>query len=434
MALLRITSGDSAGAAFAIGSGSHRVGRADGNHLRLPDGSVSGSHCEVALDPAGNLIVRDLGSTNGTYIQGQRVREALVRPGQNLRLGNLELIFENSLAAQHTPAMSMPVKLPPPPVPQAPAPATLVEETAAAESLVAGPDDCVNHPGIRAIAVCTRCGRKACAKCTKQQKLGMAIVDFCMACGGQCKKMSVVAKEAAKAAAVPTTFGKAVSGAFKYPLRGNGLILLIIGTILYALMDAFLGTRIRMLNFYHLIAKIIAFVLGYGYLFAYMQRIVTSSASGEDEPPEWPEVSDISSDVIRPFWQLTFTIVVAFLPAFFVAEYLGPIPGQLANALGIVYFPMALLAVAMADSYTGLNPVYVASSIMKIPKQYFLTCLIFVGINLMWTNLRHDIYQIDIAFLPQVCYWFAYLYVLIVGMRILGCLYFLNRRQLGWGL
>src|ERR1051326_623316 len=116
MALLRITSGDSAGASFAIGSGSHRVARADGNHLRLPDGSVSSSHCEVALDPAGNLQIRDLGSTNGTYIEGQRVREALVQPGKRLLLGNLELVFENSLAAASAHAMPFSVNFPPPPV------------------------------------------------------------------------------------------------------------------------------------------------------------------------------------------------------------------------------------------------------------------------------------------------------------------------------
>src|ERR1044071_8895922 len=117
MALLKIVSGDSAGASFAVGNGEHRVGRADGNHIRLPDGSVSSSHCEVTLDAAGNLLVRDLNSTNGTFIEGQRVREALVLPGQTLRLGNLNLVFENSLATPQEPALPLPINLPPPPVP-----------------------------------------------------------------------------------------------------------------------------------------------------------------------------------------------------------------------------------------------------------------------------------------------------------------------------
>src|SRR5258706_9642139 len=163
MALLKIINGDSAGASYAIGSGSHRVGRADGNHVRLPDASVSSAHCEVTLDPAGNLIVRDLGSTNGTYIEGQRVREALVQPGQCLRLGNLELVYENGLAAACAPAIPVPINLPPPPVarvvapepPPPPAPAVPIQP---------GPDDCLGHPGIRATVVCMRCGKKACDK------------------------------------------------------------------------------------------------------------------------------------------------------------------------------------------------------------------------------------------------------------------------------
>jgi pSer/pThr/pTyr-binding forkhead associated (FHA) protein len=398
----------------------------------MPDGSVSSSHCEVALDPAGNLQIRDLGSTNGTFIEGERVREAVARPGQRLKFGNLELIFENSLAAAHTPAMPLPVNLPPPPVPRTVAPEPPPEPVILGEP---GPDDCIHHAGILASLLCTRCGKKICAKCTKQQKIGMQIVDFCMGCGGQCKKLSQVKKESEKAAAMPTSFGEAVKKSFKYPLRGNGIILLLIGTVHYALMDWFLGRPIRYLNFYMLIAKVIAFVLGYGYLFAYMQRIVTSSAAGDEDPPEWPEVSDIGQDIIAPFWQLVFAILFAFVPSWFVAGYLGPIPGQFVELLGAIYFPMALLAVAMSTSYTGFNPVFVASSIMKIPKPYFLTCIAFLALEFAWTHLRTSLYEeITIPVLPQLAYWFAYLYVLIVAMRILGMLYFLNRRQLGWGL
>src|SRR5205085_7834465 len=99
--------------------------------------------------------------------------------------------------------LPLPINLPPPPVAQPIAPEPPVEPIIPGPP---GPDDCGNHPGIRATVLCSRCGRKNCAKCVKQQKIGMKIVDFCQACGGQCKKLSEVAKEAAKAAAIPTTF------------------------------------------------------------------------------------------------------------------------------------------------------------------------------------------------------------------------------------
>src|SRR5207237_1249884 len=104
-------------------------------------------------------------------------------------------------------------------------------------------DDCVNHPGVKAKVICTRCSRRACGQCTKQQKLGMNIVDFCLHCGGQCKKVSLAAKEAAIAAARPKSFTAAVSQSFKYPFTGNGLILLVTGTIFFAFMDFLLGGR-----------------------------------------------------------------------------------------------------------------------------------------------------------------------------------------------
>lgn len=96
MALLRIKNGVEAGTALTLRRGTLRVGRSEGNDYQIADTSVSGGHCEVALDAAGNLAIRDLGSTNGTFVEGQRITEALMKPGQTLRLGNVELAFENT--------------------------------------------------------------------------------------------------------------------------------------------------------------------------------------------------------------------------------------------------------------------------------------------------------------------------------------------------
>jgi serine/threonine protein kinase len=76
-----------------------RIGRSEGNDYQIADPSVSGRHCEVTLDRAGSLLVRDVGSTNGTFVEGQRITEALMKPGQALRLGNVELAFENTKSA-----------------------------------------------------------------------------------------------------------------------------------------------------------------------------------------------------------------------------------------------------------------------------------------------------------------------------------------------
>jgi CheY-like chemotaxis protein len=71
------------------------IGRADGNLFQISDPSVSGRHCEVRLTGE-ELIVRDLQSTNGTFVDGKNVIEATLKPGQNFRLGDVELQLEMS--------------------------------------------------------------------------------------------------------------------------------------------------------------------------------------------------------------------------------------------------------------------------------------------------------------------------------------------------
>jgi CheY-like chemotaxis protein len=74
------------------------IGRHDGNVFQIAEISVSGRHCEVRLRD-GELVVRDLQSTNGTFADGKKISEGVVKPGQMLRVGEVELRFENSAAA-----------------------------------------------------------------------------------------------------------------------------------------------------------------------------------------------------------------------------------------------------------------------------------------------------------------------------------------------
>jgi CheY-like chemotaxis protein len=69
------------------------IGRAEGNAFKIPAASVSNCHCEVRQQ-GGELLVRDLCSTNGTFVQGKKVTEAVLKAGQILRLGEVEVRFE----------------------------------------------------------------------------------------------------------------------------------------------------------------------------------------------------------------------------------------------------------------------------------------------------------------------------------------------------
>jgi pSer/pThr/pTyr-binding forkhead associated (FHA) protein len=69
------------------------VGRLPDNAFQVADASVSSHHAEILLRGK-EVVVRDLDSTNGTFIGGERVTEAVLKPGQILRLGLIDMRLE----------------------------------------------------------------------------------------------------------------------------------------------------------------------------------------------------------------------------------------------------------------------------------------------------------------------------------------------------
>jgi predicted component of type VI protein secretion system len=66
------------------------VGRVSDNAFEIPEASVSSHHAEILLKGE-DVVIRDLDSTNGTFINGERITEAVLKPGQTLRFGTIEL-------------------------------------------------------------------------------------------------------------------------------------------------------------------------------------------------------------------------------------------------------------------------------------------------------------------------------------------------------
>ncbi len=79
------------------------IGRLEDNQFQLSEASVSSHHCEVLLR-ATDALVRDLDSTNGTFIDGEQIKEGTLKPGQSLRLGQIELVLEIDGVAPVAPA------------------------------------------------------------------------------------------------------------------------------------------------------------------------------------------------------------------------------------------------------------------------------------------------------------------------------------------
>ena len=88
---LIVLDGGIPGAMLRLAAGGTRLGRAPDNVLQLPEGSVSRYHAYLKADDDGMVRLTDLGSTNGTYLNGERVAEhtpVVLRDGDRLRFGS----------------------------------------------------------------------------------------------------------------------------------------------------------------------------------------------------------------------------------------------------------------------------------------------------------------------------------------------------------
>jgi predicted component of type VI protein secretion system len=99
------------------------IGRLEDNTFQIPEPSVSSHHCEVLLEGS-QVKIKDLNSTNGTFINGEKISEAVLAPGQTLRLGQIELRLESDAPGAPAPAPSSA-----PAAPAAPAPASTGRKT-----------------------------------------------------------------------------------------------------------------------------------------------------------------------------------------------------------------------------------------------------------------------------------------------------------------
>ncbi len=92
---LVVLEGPERGRRVPVHGGAARIGTAEGCDLRLTDRTASRVHCEIRVKPRA-VLVRDAGSTNGTFCEGIRLVEAEVPAGAVLRIGGSAVRIEIS--------------------------------------------------------------------------------------------------------------------------------------------------------------------------------------------------------------------------------------------------------------------------------------------------------------------------------------------------
>jgi hypothetical protein len=197
---------------------------------------------------------------------------------------------------------------------------------------------------------------------------------------------------------------------------------------------------------------LMARVIVLGYLFTYMQTIIHSTAVEEEEMPPLPSMTNFWEDIILPCLQLIGLTLISFAPAIGVGcwviateqESMGVLLLSV-FAFGCLYFPMAFLSVAMLDSVAAANPLQVIPSIFKVPIEYLVAVIALAGVlgiralgDFVLVELfprgltTHSIAKLLEMFAAQAFWSLASLYLLTVGMRILGTLYLTRKDKLGW--
>src|SRR5437868_8768435 len=106
------------------------VGRVEDNAFQIAEPSVSSHHAEIILR-GNDVVIKDLNSTNGTFINGEKISESVLKPGQVLRFGTVELKLEGKdgagAVAKSAPAATGAAKSAP--APSAPAKAAASGQT-----------------------------------------------------------------------------------------------------------------------------------------------------------------------------------------------------------------------------------------------------------------------------------------------------------------
>ena len=441
--------------------GANFLGRGFTNDFKIDDPSVSGSHCQIMVDQTG-ILITDLGSTNGTFVDRAPVKEAPLRTGQTVHIGSVEMLLQSDSpgvvrlpdppAATANPA-PVQIAVPPPPSPagglrinagHARAPQPIVQQAApapveapvappltpeAGATAAAGSNFCKFHPRTPARYFCGKCNKFFCELCVtaRGQK------RTCRGCGAECTSVQVKL-----ARPVQKKFFTLLPGAIIYPFKGSGLIVLISGTVVFAILE------LISMGWMSILAKAAAL----GYLFSYMQNIIHATAAEEVEMPGLPGLDD----VFGGFFRLAVTVCICFglpiifaiLRVFFEQEALGPLilPTLI---VGTLYFPMAFLAVAMKDSAMAANPMVVFPAIFKAPVGYFVTAILVTAVlvlrqvgNMITSGAAATSYStremstLFMAFGIRAFFSFANVYLLTVSMRILGLLYVVNKHKFGW--
>lgn len=235
-------------------------------------------------------------------------------------------------------------------------------------------------------------------------------------------------------------FSASLASALTFPMKGKGWAVVLGGAAFL-----WIAGLLAHVPFAGMGASLIGLVLS-GYYAAYYLRVISSSARGEEDLPDWPD--------FRSFWDDIWVPLIQFLAPFVLCVILPMALGmnlpwmhqeelvgmkafgavEIWGYLGLLYLPMALLAVGMCQSLWAVSPHVVIPAIVRTLPDYLVVLLAWLvvvpAVSKLFAGALAPLLRLPFGdFLAAA----VSLFFLLVQMRMLGLLYRRHRDHIGFG-
>jgi len=286
---------------------------------------------------------------------------------------------------------------------------------------------CTNHSTTQAFWICVKCQIPFCNSCIKKVPTHRGShAQVCKLCGGFVRALT-----GQEQLIKPPSFLELVLDAFVFPIRGQGKYIIFWGAIVFAILRIMMAVPL---------IGIVIFILATGYMVAFMMRIVSHTADGKDDLPSWPYFDGFWDDVIVPFLLFVWVILFTFSPLWLLKLYgnessLDSALPFVFEALGYFLLPMTILAVSIFKSFLVVSPHIIIPAIIRSFPQYGIALVALVFVYFIRVGIGYvlpDSNELIILLLWMLILSASSIYIIAVEMRIIGLIYRVNEKKLGW--
>lgn len=218
---------------------------------------------------------------------------------------------------------------------------------------------------------------------------------------------------------------------FLYPASASGLanLAIFIGVpllidILWRILPEVLGILFGLIT---LVIKVVVVL----YMYWYFAECVRDSADGGLRAPnvrgDFPGVVDMFLQMVSIVGCFLLFFIPFILYVLFVRK--DDVIFWLLLIYGVFFFPMALLAIVVLDSFSGLNPRLLISSISKAFFQYCGLVLLFIVAVVLISRVPKEVQQ---SLFGGLILDFAIIYIVLIGAHLLGRFYWRYQEKLNW--